>query len=78
MKTIDWRDFISGSPEVMYGKPVIKGTRIPVDLLLEKMANGTTQDELLAAYPSLSSDSIVASLLFAADSVKSEVIHRAA
>jgi uncharacterized protein (DUF433 family) len=78
MKAIDWRDFISGSPEVMFGKPVVKGTRIPVDLLLEKLACGVSQTELLTAYPNLSSDSITACLLFAADSVKSEVIHRAA
>jgi uncharacterized protein (DUF433 family) len=78
MRTTDWTEHISGDPKVMYGKPVIKGTRIPVDLILEKLAMGSTTEQLLLAYPSITSESITACLLFAADSVKHETIHKAA
>ena len=78
MKLIDWKDHITGSLDVLYGKPVIRGTRIPVDLILEKLANGHTTAQLLEAYPNISADSITACLLFAAESVKSEIIYKAA
>jgi uncharacterized protein (DUF433 family) len=78
MKTLDWREHITGNPNVLYGKPVLKGTRIPVDLILEKLGHGQTVENLLIAYPLLTSDSIAACLLFAADSVKSDIIYNAA
>jgi len=78
MRAIDWKDHITGSPEVLYGKPVIRGTRIPVDLILEKLANGKTSAQLLEAYPTITADAISACLLFAAESVKSEIIYKAA
>lgn len=78
MNTINWRDHITGNPKILYGKPVIKGTRIPVDLILEKLGHGQTQAQLLSAYPTLTADSITACLLFAADSVKSDIIYNAA
>jgi len=78
MKPVSWRDHITGSPKVLYGKPVVKGTRIPVDLILEKLGYGHTVADILTAYPSLTEDSITACLLFAADSVKSDIIYNAA
>lgn len=51
----------------MVGKPCIKGTRIPVDLILRKLGAGETVDELLVAYPHLTADDIKAALAFAAD-----------
>ena len=59
----------------MFGKPVIKGTRIPVDLLLEKMGNGESMDYLLTAYPSVSREALLACLRFAAETVKNEVVY---
>jgi uncharacterized protein (DUF433 family) len=41
-----WEKHIEANPEIMYGKPVIKGTRIPVDLILEKMSNGQNFHEI--------------------------------
>jgi len=58
----------------MFGKPVIIGTRIPVDLLLEKLAAGDTNEDLLEAYPNSTKDDIVACLVFAADVIKNEII----
>lgn len=72
---VHWQSYIEANPEIMYGKPVIKGTRIPVDLLLEKMAEGETVKDLLEAYPNLTNTAIQAVLAFAADSVKNETIY---
>lgn len=53
-------------PDVMMGKPCLKGTRIPVYLVLEKLGSGETVDEVLAAYPQLTRDHIVAALRYGA------------
>lgn len=72
---IDWKNYIESNPKKMYGKPVIKGTRVPVDLILEKMSNGETINELLAAYPNINKESIYACLKFASESVKTEKVY---
>ncbi|TCO06913.1 DUF433 domain-containing protein [Natronoflexus pectinivorans] len=73
----NWKLHIASDPQILYGKPIIKNTRIPVDLILEKLANGDSQQEILQAYPNLTQDDIVASLLFAADTIKNEIILKA-
>jgi uncharacterized protein (DUF433 family) len=72
---IDWTLYIESNPEILYGKPVIKNTRISVDLILEKLAAGDTIVDIMDAYPSVTKDAIKACLLFAADSIKNEIIH---
>ena len=72
---MNWQDYIVSDPNIMFGKPVIKGTRIPVDLILEKLGNGETIPHLLAAYPRATEASLYACLLFAAESVKNEVVY---
>lgn len=54
------------NPEIMYGKPVIKGTRITVEHLLRKRAGGMTVDEILADHPHLTHDDVYAAAAFAA------------
>jgi uncharacterized protein (DUF433 family) len=71
---IDWTIHIETNPEILYGKPVIINTRIPVDLILEKLALGDTIEDLLEAYPQITKNDIAACLLFAADSIKNEVV----
>lgn len=71
---IDWTLYIVSNPETLFGKPVIVNTRIPVDLILEKLAAGDTIEDLLEAYPKITKDGIAACLLFAADSIKHETI----
>ena len=78
MKEIDWREYISSDPKVLFGKPVIKGTRVPVDLVLEKLGKGETMEQLLRAYPRIDEPSIFACLIFAAEAVKNEVVVAAA
>ena len=58
--------------EVMQGKPVIRGTRIPVELLLRKLAEGAAIDDLLDAYPRLAAADILAALDYAADMIAHE------
>jgi len=55
------------NPKVMLGKPVLKGTRIPVEIIVRKLGEGATVDELLDAYPGVKKDDIRAALLYAAD-----------
>jgi uncharacterized protein (DUF433 family) len=71
---MNWKQYIISDPEILFGKPVIKNTRIPIDLLLEKLAAGVTKNELLQAYPRLTPDDIQACLLFAAESAKHEKV----
>jgi uncharacterized protein (DUF433 family) len=59
---------------VMQGKPVIRGTRIPVELLLRKLAEGATIEDLLDAYPRLVVDDIRAALAYAADTIAHETV----
>ena len=58
-------DRIELNPKVCNGKPVIKGTRIPVSVILEQIADGETWDALLAGYPELKKKDIQAALLYA-------------
>lgn len=60
------------NPQVMQGKPVIRGTRVPVELILRKLAEGATIVDLLDAYPRLEADDIRASLDYAADTIAHE------
>ena len=72
---IDWNLHIESNPGKLYGKPVIKGTRMPVDLILEKLDVGDSIEDLLEAYPKITKDDIYACLIFASDSVKNEIIY---
>ena len=60
---------ISSNPSIMLGKPVIAGTRITVELILEKLAAGETAEQILSAYPHLHTESIRAALAFAAEAL---------
>lgn len=66
---------ITIDPKVMVGKPVIKGTRVPVELVVKLVANGVTEKEILKDYPQLVEDDIKASLLYAAKVLRNEEIY---
>lgn len=57
------------NPKIMMGKPVIRGTRIPVELVLRKLGEGAAETDLLDAYPNLTLEDIRAAMLFAADAM---------
>lgn len=65
-------DRIEIKPKVMMGKPVIRGTRIPIELILRKLSEGATQDDLLDAYPRLKVEDIHAATGYAADTLAHE------
>jgi len=65
---------IEMKPEVMLGKPVIRGTRIPVELILRRISEGATEDDLIASYPHLTRDDIRAAVAFAADTIAHQEI----
>jgi uncharacterized protein (DUF433 family) len=65
-------DRIEVNPRVMLGKPVIRGTRIHVELILRKLSEGATEDDPLDAYPRLSRQDIQAALGYAADTLAHE------
>ena len=63
---------IERRPDIMLGKPVFAGTRIPVELILRKLGEGASEAEVLEAYPRLTADHLRAAMLYAADVVKGE------
>lgn len=84
-----YRDRIVADPEIMIGKPTIRGTRIPVELVLEQLSYNLDLEELFAAYSRLTEDDVKACIAYAHEAVRSrktrplvttnaEGIHRAA
>jgi uncharacterized protein (DUF433 family) len=71
---MDLPNGISVRPDVMMGKPCVTGTRIPVYLLLEKMAAGESQDQILSAYPQLKPEHLRACLDYAARLAADEIL----
>lgn len=69
---MNYKKYIERNPEVMLGKPIIKGTRITVELIMRKMACGYTVDEILQSYPHLNKEQVMAALEFAADMIANE------
>lgn len=65
-------DRIEINPAVMVGKPVIRGTRIPVELVLRRLSEGATEAELLDAYPRLTVEDLRAALAYAAETIALE------
>ncbi len=67
---MDWQDRISVDPKMLVGKPVIKGTRIAAEFLVELMANGWSREQILLNYPHLTGDDVQAALYYAAETLK--------
>ena len=62
-----WQDYITIDPDILVGKPVIKGTRLAVDFIIELLAQGWSEAEILRNYPGLKPEDIRASLLYASE-----------
>lgn len=69
---MDWREHIVVDPKVLVGKPVIKGTRISVELLLDRFADGWGYDDILGAYPHLTREQVQAAVAFASEVFKED------
>lgn len=72
---MDWRELIVSDPKVMMGKPVVRGTRITVEQILEKLAAGETFEEIVAAHPRLTVEAVRAALAFAAEALRAERVY---
>ena len=70
---MDYKNNIERNPSILLGKPVIKGTRIAVELILEKTGNGNTIEDLLLAYPHLNKNQILACITYGANLVRNEI-----
>lgn len=68
-------EFIESNPKIMFGKPVIKGTRITVELILEKIAGGESVEAILSSYPHLTREQILACVDFAKKSLSLETVY---
>jgi uncharacterized protein (DUF433 family) len=68
-------ELIVSNPNVMVGKPVIRGTRITVELILEKFAAGRTEDQILEAYPHITREGVRAALAFAAKALQASFVY---
>ena len=69
---MNWKDRITVDPDILVGKPIIKGTRISVELILDRAADGWSMDDILASYPHINRDDVLAALKFAAELFKEE------
>ena len=78
---MDWRERITSEPDILMGKPTVKGTRISVELIVGWLAQGWTHEQLLESYPHITRDDILAALAFTAEMLRDEqyvAIHKAA
>jgi len=66
---------IISDPKIMMGKPVVAGTRITVELILDKLAAGESIDQILLAHPRLTEQSIRAAIAFASEALRSDVVY---
>ena len=68
-----WQNYITTNPKIQSGKPVISGTRITVELIIEKLAAGEPIDQIIESHPHVTKESILACLSYAADPLKNEL-----
>ena len=69
------RRLIESNPKVMMGKPVVAGTRITVELIVEKLGAGESIEQILAAHPRLTREGVLAALEFAATALRADVVY---
>lgn len=71
---MDWRDHITSDPDVLGGKPAVRGTRLAVEFLLGLLAAGWTPEQILASYPGLTAEGLRAAFAFAAEVLRDEAV----
>lgn len=69
---MNWHEYIHTDPNVLVGKPVVKGTRLSVDFVMRLLANGWTREQVLENYPRLTPEALQACFSFAADCLEQE------
>lgn len=71
---MNWRDHIEVRPDVAHGRPCIKGTRVPVSVVLDNLAAGLSASEITQSYPSLSREAVLAAVAYAAELARDRVV----
>jgi len=71
---MDWKPYITADPEMMHGTVCFKGTRIPVSVVLDNLADGEPPERILDQYPSLKPEHIPAAIAYAADLARERVV----
>ncbi len=71
---MNWQDYISVDPAICHGQACIKGTRIPVSVVLDNIATGITVKEIIQSYPSLTEEATQATLIYAAELAREQFI----
>jgi uncharacterized protein (DUF433 family) len=71
----EWQNHIQADPRIMMGKPVYAGTRIPVDVIFERISAGETVESILEAHPRLTRAAILASFAFVSEWIRSDVVY---
>lgn len=71
---MDWKSYIHTDPQIMHGAVCIRGTRIPVSVVLDNLADGETPDRILDQYPSLRPEHIFAAIAYAAELVRERIV----
>jgi uncharacterized protein (DUF433 family) len=74
MSRINWQNFIVIDPEIHHGEPCIKGTRVPVAILVGSIADGMTIEQVIQEYPQLHREAVQAALAYAADVVRQDIL----
>jgi uncharacterized protein (DUF433 family) len=72
---MDWKEYILIDPQILVGKPVIKGTRLAVEFIIDLMAQGWSVEEIMQNYPGLTSQDIQACLAYASETLKLEKVY---
>jgi uncharacterized protein (DUF433 family) len=72
---VDWREWIEINPAILVGKPIVKGTRLAIDFLLDLIAAGCPEDEILRNYPGLTHTHLLACVAYAAEIVRTERVY---
>lgn len=72
---MDWQEHIIADPQILVGKPVIKGTRLAVEFIVDLLAQGWSEGEILRNYPGITQDDIRACLSYASEILRSEKVY---
>jgi len=70
-----WQDFITSDPQVLVGKPIVRGTRLAVEFLLDLFGAGWTQQQVLEGYPALTPEALRAVFDYAAEVTRDDALH---
>lgn len=72
---MDWRQYIHSDPEILRGKPVVKGTRLAVDFIIGLFAAGWKEEQVLENYPTLTPEALQAVFAFTAECMREEALY---